>query len=218
MGLSLHNTLTGRLEPFEPLRPGKADVYVCGVTVYDLCHVGHARAFVVFDVLHRYLRASGYEVTFVRNITDVDDKIILRAQQQGVSAHELAERNIAEFRRDVEALRCLPPTHEPRATEYVDAMLALIGELVARDLAYAVGGDVYFAVERFPAYGKLSKRRLEDMIAGARVEVDERKRHPGDFALWKSVTPENEAAGEPAWPSPWGRGRPGWHIECSAMA
>ncbi|MGH7856809.1 MAG: cysteine--tRNA ligase [Candidatus Binatia bacterium] len=210
--------MTGRLERFEPLVAGKAGVYVCGVTVYDRCHAGHARAFVVFDVLHRFLRASGYDVTLVRNITDVDDRMIERARKERVSVAELAERNIAAFHRDVEALRCLPPTHEPRATQYVEGMLALIERLVSRGLAYAIDGDVYYSVRDFPEYGKLSKRRLEDMIAGARVEVDERKRHPADFALWKAVPPERESAGEPAWPSRWGRGRPGWHIECSAMA
>jgi cysteinyl-tRNA synthetase len=193
-------------------------VYVCGVTVYDRCHVGHARAFVVFDVLHRYLRASGYEVAFVRNITDVDDKIIQRARDEGIGWREVAERYLAEFQRDVAALGCLPPTSEPRATDYVPQMLELIERLVDKGLAYPIDGDVYYAVERFPGYGKLSKRRLEEMLAGARVEVDERKRHPADFALWKAVPPERERQGEPAWPSRWGRGRPGWHIECSAMS
>jgi cysteinyl-tRNA synthetase len=174
--------------------------------------------FVAFDVLHRYLRARGYDVTFVRNITDVDDRIIDRAQALGIAAGELAERNIAEFHRDVVALGCLAPSHEPRATEWIDAMVRLIQQLLDRGLAYVVDGDVCFSVRDFPGYGKLSKRRLDDMIAGARIEVDERKRDPMDFALWKSVTPEREAAGEPAWESPWGRGRPGWHIECSAMS
>ena len=201
-----------------PLAPGKVGVYVCGVTVYDRCHVGHARVFVAFDVLYRWLRARGYDVTFVRNITDVDDRIIERAQATGVSAGELAERNILEFRRDVAALGCRPPAHEPRATEWIEAMISLIRTLEAKGLAYAVGADVYFSVRGFPEYGKLSKRRLDDMIAGARVEVDEQKRDPMDFALWKSVSRERETAGEPAWPSPWGRGRPGWHIECSAMS
>ncbi|MBI2962817.1 MAG: cysteine--tRNA ligase [Deltaproteobacteria bacterium] len=218
VALSLHNTLSGRIEPFEPLEPGKVGVYVCGVTVYDRCHVGHARVFVAFDVLHRWLRARGYQVTFVRNITDVDDRMIERARAEGVSVAALAERNIAEFRRDVAALGCLAPAREPRATEWIEAMIELIRRLEDKRLAYAVGGDVYYAVRGFPDYGKLSKRRLEDMIAGARVEVDERKRDPMDFALWKSVSAASEAAGEPAWPSPWGRGRPGWHIECSAMS
>ena len=193
-------------------------VYVCGVTVYDRCHVGHARVFVAFDVLHRWLRARGFEVTFVRNITDVDDRIIQRAQADGVPAAEVAERNVAEFSRDVASLGCLPATHEPRATEWIAAMVELIRRLEERGLAYVVEGGVYFSVRGFPQYGKLSRRRLEDMMAGARVEVDEHKRDPMDFALWKSVSAEREAAGEPAWPSPWGRGRPGWHIECSAMS
>jgi cysteinyl-tRNA synthetase len=192
--------------------------YLCGVTVYDRCHVGHGRSWVAFDILHRWLRASGYEVTFVRNITDVDDRMIERARASGVTVAELAERNIAEFAIDVRALGCLPATHEPRATEYIPEMIDLIRTLEGRGLAYAVDGDVYYSVRDFADYGKLSKRRLDDMIAGARVEVDERKRHAMDFALWKSVSAENEAMGEPAWPSPWGRGRPGWHIECSAMS
>jgi cysteinyl-tRNA synthetase len=218
LSLSFHNTLTGEVEVFSPLVAGKVGVYVCGVTVYDRCHVGHARVFVAFDVLHRYLRALGYDVTFVRNITDIDDRIIERARSLGITAADLAERNIADFRRDVAALGCLAPTHEPRATEWIGAMTELITRLLDRGLAYVVDGDVYFSVRDFPSYGKLSKRRLEDMLAGARVEVDERKRDPMDFALWKAVSPQREAAGEPAWESPWGRGRPGWHIECSAMS
>ncbi|MGH7896894.1 MAG: cysteine--tRNA ligase, partial [Candidatus Binatia bacterium] len=218
VALRFHNTLSGRVEPLEPLSPGKVGVYVCGVTVYDRCHVGHARMLVAFDVLARYLRARGLEVTFVRNITDVDDKMIERARAEGIAVSALAERNIAEFRIDVAALGCRPPTHEPRATEWVAGMIDLIVSLERRGLAYSVDGDVYYSVRGFPEYGKLSKRKLDELIAGARVEVDERKRDPMDFALWKSVPPEREAAGEPAWPSPWGRGRPGWHIECSAMS
>ncbi len=193
-------------------------MYVCGVTVYDRCHVGHARVFVAFDVLYRYLRARGFDVTFVRNITDVDDRMIERARLEGTTVAELADRNIAEFRRDVQTLGCWTPHHEPRATQWVDSMIELIVLLEKRGLAYAVDGDVYYSVRGFAEYGKLSKRRLDEMVAGARVEVDERKRDPMDFALWKSVDAEREAAGEPAWPSPWGRGRPGWHIECSAMS
>jgi len=191
---------------------------VCGVTVYDRCHVGHGRGFVVFDVLHRWLVARGYTVDFVRNITDVDDRIIERAKRDGVSPLDLVERTIADFHVDVDALGCWPPKHEPRATQWVPQMVELIATLEKRGLAYAVDGDVFFSVRDFPAYGKLSNRRLEEMLAGARVEVDERKKDPMDFALWKSVTPEREAGGETAWPSPWGRGRPGWHIECSAMS
>ena len=191
---------------------------MCGVTVYDRCHVGHARVFVAFDVLHRWLRARGFDVTFVRNITDIDDRIIERAQADGIPAATVADRNVVEFRRDVASLGCLPATHEPRATEWVPAMIDLVRRLEERGLAYATEDGMYFSVRGFPGYGKLSKRRLEDMIAGARVEVDEHKRDPMDFALWKAVTAEREASGEPAWPSPWGRGRPGWHIECSAMS
>jgi cysteinyl-tRNA synthetase len=213
MSLRLHNTLSGRLEEFVPLVSGKVGMYVCGVTVYDRSHIGHARALVTFDVLFRYLRSLGYDVTFVRNFTDVDDKIINRAREAGIAALALAEANIRSFAEDVEALGCLAPTLEPRATEHIAEMIELIQELQARGLAYAADGDVYYAVEKFPAYGKLAKRKLEDMLAGARVEVDERKRHPMDFALWKA-----SKAGEPWWERPWGRGRPGWHIECSVMS
>jgi cysteinyl-tRNA synthetase len=211
--LRFYNTLTGKEEEFTPVTPGKVRMYVCGVTVYDKSHIGHARALVTFDVIYRYLKFLGYEVTFVRNFTDVDDKIINRANERGVSAQELSELYIREFNEDMVALRCLPPTYEPRATQHIPEMIALIQELEAKGLAYAVDGDVYFAVDRFPGYGKLSHRRLDDMMAGARIEVDERKRHPMDFALWKASKP-----GEPTWESPWGPGRPGWHIECSAMA
>ncbi len=211
--LHFYNTLTGKEEEFIPVTPGQVRMYVCGVTVYDKSHIGHARALVTFDVIYRYLQFLGYEVTFVRNFTDVDDKIINRANERGVSAQELSELYIREFNEDMTALRCLPPTYEPRATQHIPEMIALIQELEAKGLAYAVEGDVYFAVDRFPGYGKLSHRRLEDMVAGARIEVDERKRHPMDFALWKASKP-----GEPTWESPWGPGRPGWHIECSAMA
>jgi cysteinyl-tRNA synthetase len=213
MSFRLHNTLSGRLEEFVPIAPGKVGMYVCGVTVYDRSHIGHARALVTFDVLFRYLRFLGYEVTFVRNFTDVDDKIILRAQQEGIDATELAEANIRAFAEDVRALGCLSPTIEPRATAHIADMIALVQELEKKGLAYVVDGDVYYAVEKFPAYGKLAKRRLEDMMAGARVDVDERKRFAMDFALWKASKP-----GEPWWESPWGRGRPGWHIECSVMS
>lgn len=213
MSLHFYNTLTGKDEEFRPLTPGKVTMYVCGVTVYDRSHIGHARALVTFDVIYRYLRFLGYEVTFVRNFTDVDDKIINRANERGISSQELSELYIREFDEDMRALRCLPPTHEPRATQHIPEMIGIIHELEAKGLAYAVDGDVYFSVDRFPGYGKLSHRRIEDMMAGARIEVDERKRHPMDFALWKSSKP-----GEPTWESPWGPGRPGWHIECSAMS
>jgi cysteinyl-tRNA synthetase len=213
MPLKLHNTLTARLEEFVPLHPPKVGMYVCGVTVYDRSHIGHARAMVTFDVLYRYLRFSGYDVHFVRNFTDVDDKIIIRAQKAGVPAIELAEANIRSFAEDVKVLGCARPSLEPRATEHIPQMLALIQTLIDKGLAYPAGGDVYFAVDKFEGYGKLSKRKLEDMVAGSRIEVDERKHHPMDFALWKASKP-----GEPKWESPWGPGRPGWHIECSAMA
>ncbi len=213
MALHFYNTLTGKNEEFVTLTPGKVRMYVCGVTVYDKSHIGHARALVTFDVIYRYLRFLGYEVTFVRNFTDVDDKIINRANQRGISAQELSEQCIHEFNEDMQALRCLPPTQEPRATQHIPEMIAIIRELEAKGLAYAADEDVYFAVDRFPGYGKLSHRRLEDMMAGARIEVDERKHHPMDFALWKASKP-----GEPFWESPWGPGRPGWHIECSAMS
>ena len=213
MSLRFHNTLTGKDEAFIPLTPGKVGMYVCGVTVYDRSHIGHARALVTFDVIYRYLRFLGYDVTFVRNFTDVDDKIINRANERGISAQELSQRYIREFGEDMRALGCLPPTREPLATEHIPDMISLIQELENKGMAYAVEGDVYYAVDRFRDYGKLSHRQLEDMMAGARVEVDERKHHPMDFALWKSSKP-----GEPAWDSPWGKGRPGWHIECSAMS
>ena len=212
MRLLLTNTLSGRKEPLEPREPGHVRLYWCGVTVYAPCHVGHARALIAADVLFRWLRARGLRVTFVRNFTDVDDKIIRRAHEEGISPTALAEREIVGFQRDVAALGCLPPTHEPRATLHIDDMVALIGRLVERGFAYPVaGGSVYFRVRRFPDYGKLSHRRLDDMEAGEEIDAGKEDRH--DFALWKGAKP-----GEPAWPSPWGAGRPGWHIECSAMA
>jgi cysteinyl-tRNA synthetase len=209
----IQNTLTRKKEPFVPLTPGEVRMYVCGVTVYDLSHIGHARSAVVFDMIRRYLRFKGYRVTFVRNFTDVDDKIIRRAQADGVAAHEVSERYIAEYRVDMASLGVLSGDVEPKATEHVPQMVALIERLIAGGFAYVVDGDVYFEVGTFPEYGKLSGKNLEELLAGARVEVDERKRDPRDFALWKSAKP-----GEPSWPSPWGPGRPGWHIECSAMA
>jgi cysteinyl-tRNA synthetase len=212
VALVLTNTLSGKKEPLVPREPGHVRLYWCGVTVYAPCHVGHARALIAADVLYRWLRARGLRVTFVRNFTDVDDKIIQRAAQEGIAAAALAEREIAAFRRDTAALGCLAPTHEPRATQHIDDMLAMIGRLVERGFAYPVaGGSVYFRVRKFPEYGKLSHRRLEDMEAGE--EIDAGKEHRSDFALWKGEKP-----GEPSWPSPWGPGRPGWHIECSAMA
>ncbi len=213
MALRLYNTLSGEKEPFVPRIPGKVGMYVCGVTVYDLCHIGHARAGIVFDMIYRYLRFSGYEVTYVRNYTDIDDKIINRANQEGSDYRTIADRYIATFDEDMDRLGMLRPTIEPKATDHIDDIIAIIQRLIDNGHAYAAAGDVYFAVETFGDYLRLSKRNLEDMQAGARVEVDERKRHPMDFALWKGSKP-----GEPWWESPWGKGRPGWHIECSAMS
>jgi cysteinyl-tRNA synthetase len=211
--LKLFNTLTGRQEVFEPLEPNKVRMYVCGVTVYDYCHIGHARSALVFDVLRRHLEYSGYAVTFVKNFTDVDDKIIKRANEQGTSCDTVTEKYIRAYHEDMGKLGIRPATVEPKATEHISDIIQLTERLVTKGLAYAVDGDVYFEVARYPVYGRLSKRRLEDLQAGARVDVDERKRQPMDFALWKASKP-----GEPAWQSPWGLGRPGWHIECSAMS
>ena len=213
MALRLYNTLTGQKEPFIPQVPGKAGMYVCGVTVYDYCHIGHARAGIVFDVIYRYLQYAGYDVTFVRNYTDIDDKIINRANQEGTDYRTIADRYIAAFDEDMGRLGLKKPTLEPKATDHIDDIIAIIEKLIANGHAYEAAGDVYFAVETFDHYLKLSKRNLEDMQAGARVEIDERKKNPMDFALWKGSKP-----GEPWWQSPWGKGRPGWHIECSAMS
>ena len=213
MALRVYNTLSGGKEEFIPLQPGKVKMYVCGVTVYDHCHIGHARANVVFDMIYRYLRFSGYDVTYVRNYTDIDDKIINRANRDNIPWNEVAERFIIEFDKDMAALGLDIPTHQPKATEHIPEIIALVERLIRQGYAYPVAGDVYFSVAKFSEYLKLSKRNLEDMQAGARVEVDERKEHPMDFALWKGAKP-----GEPSWDSPWGPGRPGWHIECSAMS
>ncbi len=214
MALAFYNTKTRRKETFKPLVAGKVSMYVCGITVYDRCHVGHARSLIFFDSVVRYLRWRGYDVTFVRNITDIDDKIINRAAEKGQAWDELAAHYAEAMRRDGAALGCLPPDIEPLATDHIDEMLELIAKLESRGLAYAVGeGDVYFAVGEYDAYGALSGRDIDDLIAGARVDVDSRKRNPMDFALWKSAKP-----GEPSWPSRWGAGRPGWHLECSAMS
>ncbi|MGH7771216.1 MAG: cysteine--tRNA ligase [Candidatus Binatia bacterium] len=212
MGLRIYNTLTGKKDEFIPLKEGEVRMYVCGVTVYDSCHVGHARYLITFDVIYRYLKFLGYEVTFARNFTDVDDKIIDRAKEEGVPVEQIVERYIQEFYQDAGALGLLTPTFEPRATKHIPEMIDLVRRLQGQGVAYNVHGDVFFSVDRFPGYGKLSRQRLEELEAGARVEVDERKKNPMDFALWKA-----SKEGEPFWESPWGRGRPGWHIECSAM-
>jgi cysteinyl-tRNA synthetase len=211
--IRIHNTMTRKKEELVPGTRGEVSMYVCGVTVYDFSHIGHARSAIVFDVMRRYLRFRGLQVRFVRNFTDVDDKIIRRAGAEGVTAREISERFIEAERADMASLGILAPDVEPKATEHIPQMIEIIQRLIAKGLAYAVEGDVYFEVRKFPPYGRLSGKNLDDLMAGARVDVDERKRDPRDFALWKSAKP-----GEPQWPSPWGPGRPGWHIECSAMA
>ncbi|MCX6356419.1 MAG: cysteine--tRNA ligase [Candidatus Aureabacteria bacterium] len=211
--IKVYNTLARRLEEFTPLAPPTVGMYVCGPTVYDDCHLGHARAMVAFDVIIRWLEYRGYTVRYVRNITDIDDKIIARAAERGVSCAELAERYIAEFHRDMAKLSLREPTVEPRATAHIGAMCALVTRLWEKGLAYESGGDVYYDVGAYRGYGALSGRDISELMAGARVEVNVRKRNPLDFVLWKAAKP-----GEPQWPSPWGPGRPGWHIECSAMS
>jgi len=213
MPLKIYNTMGRRKEPFDPLVPGEVRMYACGPTVYDRAHIGHARAALTFDVMWRYLEYRGYKVIYVRNYTDVDDKIINRAQELGRRWDSLAEEQIEVYRQDMGALGLRTPTHEPRATQHIQEMITIIQVLIGRGVAYCVDGDVYFEVRRCPDYGKLSHRSLEELRAGARVEVDHRKRDPLDFALWKASKP-----GEPSWDSPWGPGRPGWHIECSAMS
>jgi len=213
MALRVYNSMSRKKEVFEPLTPGKVRMYVCGPTVYDSSHIGHARSVVVFDVIFGYLRSKAYDVTYVRNFTDVDDKIINRANMLEVDPKEIADKYIAEFYEDMDALNVARATIEPCATQHITPMIDMIQRLIEQGFAYQVNGDVFYRVEKFGAYGKLSGRRLEDMEAGARVGVDERKHNPYDFALWKSAKP-----GEPAWDSPWGKGRPGWHIECSAMS
>jgi cysteinyl-tRNA synthetase len=212
--IRIHNSLTGEKQELRPVEPGHVRMYSCGVTVYDYFHVGNARMLVVFDMVSRYLRYRGYKVTYVRNITDVDDKIINRAREAGVDWREHARKFAAAMHEDLDALGCLRPEKEPKASEYIEAMLAMIGQLIERGYAYqASNGDVMYDVHKFADYGKLSGKKLEDLRAGARVEVDSAKHDPLDFVLWKTAKP-----GEPAWPSPWGDGRPGWHIECSAMS
>jgi cysteinyl-tRNA synthetase len=214
LSLRIHDTQARRKLDFTPMGPGRRlGMYVCGVTVYDVCHVGHARMLVAFDVIVRHLRASGFDVVFVRNITDVDDKIIRRAQEEGLTADAVSRRFTDEMQADLAALGVAPPDHEPRATAHIPDIVAFITRLVERGLAYPAGGDVYYAVGEFLSYGALSGQSPDELKAGARIEIGEQKRSPLDFALWKGAKP-----GEPQWPSPWGPGRPGWHIECSAMA
>ncbi|MBI4731210.1 MAG: cysteine--tRNA ligase [Chloroflexi bacterium] len=211
--LRVYNTLTRKKEDFQTLEPGKVKMYVCGVTVYNDAHVGHAMSALVFDVIRRYLEYQGYNVKHVMNYTDVDDKIINRASQLGEDPFRLAQRYIDDYRQNLTDLNVLPASSNPRATQTMTEILSMIQGLIEKGFAYAApNGDVYFRVTKNPDYGKLSGRRLDDMQAGARIEVGEQKEHPMDFALWKSAKP-----GEPAWDSPWGKGRPGWHIECSAM-
>jgi cysteinyl-tRNA synthetase len=217
MSLRIHNTLTRRVEVFTPIEPGHVRMYVCGITVYDLCHLGHARMVLAFDMVYRWLLASGWRVTYVRNITDIEDKIIKRAVERGVSIRDLTDAMIADMHRDFAALGVAPPTHEPRATDYVPQMLGLIAQLQAKGLAYqAGGGDVNYAVRRFPGYGKLSGKSLDELRAGERVAVLGDKDDPLDFVLWKAAKADEPADAQ--WDSRWGRGRPGWHIECSAMS
>ncbi|CDZ79127.1 Cysteine--tRNA ligase [Legionella massiliensis] len=212
--LYLYNSLTRTKEEFKPINPGKIGIYVCGITVYDRCHLGHARSMVSFDVIIRFLRSQGYDVKFVRNITDIDDKIIVRANERGLTIHELTAQYIKAMHDDTSALNILPPDIEPRATDHIASIIELISRLIEKNYAYVSdNGDVCFQVEHFKGYGKLSHKDLEGLVAGARVEVVKEKRSPLDFVLWKKAKPE-----EPSWPSPWGEGRPGWHIECSAMA
>lgn len=212
--LKIHNSMTGEKQEFQPIHPGKVNMYVCGMTVYDLCHLGHARVVVVFDVIAEYLRAQGYDVTYVRNITDIDDKIINRANENNEPIAALTERFIQAMNNDFSALGVKPPDKEPRATEFIDEIIAMVETLIERDYAYvAKNGDVCYEISKFDGYGKLSGKNIEELQAGARVDIDDAKRDPLDFVLWKLAKPD-----EPCWDSPWGAGRPGWHIECSAMS
>ncbi len=213
MALKLYNTATRKKEDFHPLEKGKVGIYVCGVTVYDFCHIGHARSAIVFDVLVRYLREKGLDVTYVRNFTDVDDKIINKANETGKETSIIAQEYIDAFYEDMDRLYVLRADIEPRATEHIDGMIEMVTSLLDRGYAYVEGNDVFYSVEKFKDYGGLSGRKLDDMQAGRRIAVDEKKRHPMDFVLWKEAKP-----GEPQWDSPWGLGRPGWHLECSVMS
>jgi cysteinyl-tRNA synthetase len=213
MSLRFYNTLTGKKEEFNPIEEGKVGIYVCGITAYDVCHIGHARSAVVFDVIYKYLKYKGYNVTYIKNFTDVDDKIIAKANAENSDIIDISERYIKEHNEDMDRLGVARPTIAPRATENIQGMIRLISTLLEEGLAYVVDGDVFFSVDKFEGYGKLSGRNLDDMQAGARIDVDEKKKNPLDFVLWKA-----SKEGEPWWDSPWGRGRPGWHIECSVMS
>ncbi|MGM0429380.1 MAG: cysteine--tRNA ligase [Pseudomonadota bacterium] len=213
MALTVFNTLTRKKQSFEPIKPGHVGIYVCGVTTYDYCHIGHARTYVAFDIVVRYLRKLGYDVKYVRNITDLDDKIIKRAAEKGEDFHQVTERFISEMHKDFDALNLVRPDIEPRVTSHMDEIIQMIESLIENGNAYEAGnGDVLFDVSTFNDYGKLSRQDLEQLQAGARVDIDSAKQDPLDFVLWKAAK-----AGEPSWSSPWGEGRPGWHIECSAM-
>ncbi len=213
MIIRIYNTKTGKKEPLQTIKEGIVNLYVCGITAYDYCHLGHARSTIVFDMVVKYLRSRGYTVNFVRNFTDIDDKIIRRAAEQNTTPDELSTRFIQAFHEDMESLGNIMPDIEPKATEHVGEIISLIEELIARGYGYEAHGDVYYRVSKFKKYGQLSGRNIDDMQAGARIAINEQKENPMDFALWKT-----SKAGEPAWNSPWGSGRPGWHIECSAMA
>lgn len=213
MPILIYNTLTGKKQEFIPITSGKVKMYVCGVTVYDYCHLGHGRAYVAFDIIYRYFRYLGNDVTYVRNVTDIDDKIINRAKEMKEDVSAITKKYLEAFHEDAERLNLLPPTYEPKATEYIPQMIKIIERLIKNGLAYAVGGNVYFEVAKFQGYGRLSGRSLDELLVGARVEPDPRKKAPLDFSLWKEAKPD-----EPYWESPWGKGRPGWHIECSAMS
>lgn len=213
MTIQIYNTLSGKKEVLKTLEPNHVKLYVCGITSYDYCHIGHARSVLAFDMIVRYLKYRSYKVTFVRNFTDIDDKIIARAREQQTTSEELANRFIDEYYTDMDRLGVDRPDLEPKATEHIKEMTDIIGELIDKGMAYQAGNDVYYVVDSFPEYGKLSKRNIEEMKAGSRISINEQKRNPMDFVLWKGSKP-----GEPTWDSPWGPGRPGWHIECSAMS
>ena len=213
MSITVFNSRTGKKEPLQTVEQNQVKIYVCGITAYDYCHIGHARSVLVFDMIVKYLKYSGYKVTYIRNFTDIDDKIIMRANERKVPCEELSEEFIRKFHEDMDSLGVAPPTREPKATEHIPEIIDLIQVLIDKEMAYQVDNDVYYRVEKFKNYGMLSGRNLDDMLAGARISIDERKENPMDFALWKG-----SKEGEPTWDSPWGPGRPGWHIECSAMS